>query len=142
MYTFINIINLSIQIYLYKTELDLPRIRLNSRLNSCLARLILFISVPFRPFRPFFPVFFYRLNGQPFNFRLPPKQNSLPPFTVYWPFSLGEHWRHFFSPLSYASRSLLAFSNAAAFSRSSASLLPRAHPEMVAPARRARPSHA
>ena len=47
--------------------------------------LILFISVPFRPFRPFF-LFFYHLNGQPFNFRLPPKQNSLPPFTVYWPF--------------------------------------------------------
>ena len=28
-YTFINIINLSIQIYPYKTELDLPRVRLN-----------------------------------------------------------------------------------------------------------------
>jgi len=80
-YTFINIINLSIQIYSYKTKLDLPRVRLNSHLNSCLARLILFISVPFRPFRPFFP-FFDRLNGQPFNFRLPPKQNSLPPFIV------------------------------------------------------------
>jgi len=39
-YTFINIINLSIQIYPYKTELDLSRIRLNGRLNSCLARLI------------------------------------------------------------------------------------------------------
>ena len=77
-YTFINIINLSIQIYLYKTELDLPRVRL----NSCLARLMLFISVPFKPFRPFFPVF-DRLNGQPFSFRLPPKQDSLPPFTVY-----------------------------------------------------------
>ena len=69
-YTFINIINLSIQIYPYKIELDLPRVHLNSRLNSCLARLILFISVPFRPFRPFSP-FFDRLNGQPFNFRLP-----------------------------------------------------------------------
>ena len=80
-YTFINIINLSIQIYPYKTELDLPRVRLNSRLNSYLARLIQFISVPFRLFRPFFP-FFDRLNGQPFNFCLPPKQNSLPPFTV------------------------------------------------------------
>ena len=79
-YTFINIINLSIQIYPYKTELDLPRVRLNGRLNSCLARLMMFISVPFRPF-------FHRLNGQPFNFRLPPKQNSLPPFTVYWPFN-------------------------------------------------------
>ena len=76
-YTFINIINLSIQIYPYKTKLDLPRVRL----NSCLARLMLFISVPFRPFRPFFP-FFNCLNGQPFNFRLPPKQNSLPPFIV------------------------------------------------------------
>ena len=81
-YTFINIINLSLQIYPYKTELDLPRVRLNSRLNSCLARLIMFISVPFRLF---FSIF-YCLNGQPFNFRLPPKQNSLPPFTVYWPF--------------------------------------------------------
>ena len=85
MYTFINIINLSIRIYPYKIELDLPRVRLNGRLNSCLARLMLFISVPFRPFRSFFP-FFDRLNGQPFNFRLPPKQNSLPMFTVYWPF--------------------------------------------------------
>ena len=84
-YTFINIINLSIQIYPYKTELDLPRVRLNSRLNSCLANLMLFISVPFRSFRPFFP-FFDHLNSQPFNFRLPPKQNSLPPFTIYWPF--------------------------------------------------------
>ena len=81
-YTFINIINLSIQIYSYKTELDLPRVRLNGRLDSCLARLILFISVPFRLFRPF-SLFFDRLNGQPFNFRLSPKQNSLPPFTVY-----------------------------------------------------------
>ena len=81
-YTFINIINLSIQIYPHKTKLDLPRVRLNGRLNSCLARLMLFISVPFRPFFPFFD----RLNGQPFNFRLPPKQNSLPPFTVYWSF--------------------------------------------------------
>ena len=71
-YTFINIINLSIQIYPYKTELDLPRVRINSCLKSCLARLMLF---------------FYRLNGQPFNFRLPPKQNSLPLFTVYWPFN-------------------------------------------------------
>ena len=79
-YTFINIINLSIQIYPYKTELDLPRVRLNSRFNSCLARLMLFISVPFRPF-------FDRLNGQPFNSCLPPKQNTLPPFTVYWPFN-------------------------------------------------------
>ena len=77
-YTFINIINLSIQIYPYKTELDLPRVRLNGRLNKCLACLMLFISVSFRPFSPFF----YRLNGQPFNFCLPPKQNSLPPFTV------------------------------------------------------------
>ena len=84
-YTFINIINLSIQIDPYKTELDLPRICLNGHLNSCLARLMPFISVPFRPFRSFFP-FFDRLNGQPFNFCLPPKQNSLPPFTVYWPF--------------------------------------------------------
>ena len=49
--------NKLIQIYPYKTELDLSRVRLNSRLNNCLARLILFISVPFRPFRPFFPVF-------------------------------------------------------------------------------------
>ena len=65
-YTFINIINLSIQIYPYKTELDLSRVRLNDRLNNCLARLMLFISVPFRPF-------FDRLNGQAFNFRLPPK---------------------------------------------------------------------
>ena len=81
-YIFINIINLSIQIYPYKTELDLPRVRLNDRLNSCLARSMLFISVPFRPFFSFFD----RLNGQPFNFRLAPKQNSLPPFTVYWPF--------------------------------------------------------
>ena len=80
-YTFINIINLSIQIYPYKTELDLPRVRLNSHLNSCLAHLIPFISVPFRPFRPFF-LFFDHLNGQPFSFRLPPKQNSLPPFIV------------------------------------------------------------
>ena len=84
-YTFINIINLSIQIYLYKTDLDLPRVRLNGHLNSCLARLMLFISVLFRPFMSFFP-FFDRLNGQPFYFRLPPKQNSLPPFIVYWPF--------------------------------------------------------
>jgi hypothetical protein len=52
-YIFINIINLSIQIYTCKTQLDLPRVRL----NSCLARLIPFIPVPFRPFRPFFPVF-------------------------------------------------------------------------------------
>ena len=85
-YTFINIINLSIQIYPYKTKLDLPRVRLNSRLNSCLARLIQFISVPFRPFRPFF-LFFDRLNGQPFNFCLLPKQDSLPLFTG----RLGEH---------------------------------------------------
>ena len=81
-YIFINIINLSIQIYPYKTELDLPRVRLNDRLNSCLAHLMLFISILFRPFF----LFFDRLNGQPFNFRLPPKQNSLPPFTVYWLF--------------------------------------------------------
>ena len=80
-YTFINIINLSMEIYPYKTELDLPRVRLNSRLNNCLARLIKFISVSFRPFRPFSP-FFDRLNGQPFNFRLSAKQNSLPSFTV------------------------------------------------------------
>jgi len=86
-YIFINIIILSIQIYQYKTELDLPRVRLNGRLNSCLARLMLFISVPFRPFFPFF----YRLNSQPFNFRLPPKQNSLPPFTGRL-IRLGEHW--------------------------------------------------
>ena len=66
-YTIINIINLSIQIYPYKTELDLPRVRLNGRLNSCLVRLMLFISVPFRPFSPFFD----RLNGQLFNFCLP-----------------------------------------------------------------------
>ena len=33
-----------------------------------------------------FPIF-YRLNGQPFNFRLPPKQNSLPPFIVYRQFN-------------------------------------------------------
>ena len=94
MYTFINIIiNLSIQIYPYKTELDLSRIRLNSSLNSCLARLMLFISVPFRPFRPFFD----RLNGQPFNFRLPPKQNSLP-FTGHLNdhlIHLGEHCSHY-----------------------------------------------
>ena len=77
-YTFINIINLSIQIYSYKTEQDLPRVRLNNRLNSCLARLILFISVPFRPFF----LFFDHLIGQPFNFHLLPKQNSLPPFTI------------------------------------------------------------
>ena len=80
-YTFINIINLSIQIYPYKTELDLPRVRLNSRLNNCLARLMLFIFVPFSPFRPF-SCFFYRLNDQPFNFHLPSKQNSLPLFIV------------------------------------------------------------
>ena len=73
--------NLSIQ-----NRTDLLRIRLNNRLNSCLARLMLFISVPFRPFRPFFADFFDRLNGQPFNFRLPPKQDSLPLFTVYWSF--------------------------------------------------------
>ena len=82
LYRFINIINLSIQIYPYKTELDLPCVRLNGCLNNCLDRLMMFISVPFRPFFPFFD----RLNDQPFNFRLPPKQNSLPPFTVYWPF--------------------------------------------------------
>ena len=81
-YTFINIINLSIQIYPYKIELDLPRVRLNGRLNSCLVRLMLFISVLFRPFFPFFD----RLNGQLFNFRLPHKQNNLLLFTVYWPF--------------------------------------------------------
>ena len=69
-YTFINIINLSIQIYPYKTELDLSHVRLNSRLKSCLAPLMLFISIPFRPFRPFF-LFFDRLNGQSFNFCLP-----------------------------------------------------------------------
>ena len=74
-YIFINIINLSIQIYPYKTELDLAR----ARLNSCLARLMLFISVPFRPFKPFSR--FLTLNGQPLNFRLPHNQNSLPPFT-------------------------------------------------------------
>jgi len=85
-YTFINIINLSIQIYPYKTELDLPRVRLNGRLNNCLARLMLFISVPFMPFFPFFD----HLNGQAFNFRLPPKQNSLP-FTGRL-IRLGEHW--------------------------------------------------
>ena len=68
-YTFINTINLSIQIYPHKTKLDLPRVRLNGRLNSCLARLMLFISVPFRPFFPIFD----RLNDQPFNFCLPPK---------------------------------------------------------------------
>ena len=84
-YIFINIINLSIQIYPYKTELDLPRVRLNTHLNNRWARLMLFISVPFRPFRPFFS-FFDRLNGQPFNFHLPPKQNSLSPFIDYWPF--------------------------------------------------------
>ena len=94
-YTFINIINLSIQIYPYKTELDLPRVRLNRRLSSCLAHLILFISVLFRPFRLFSP-FFDNLNGQPFNFRLPPKQNSLPSFTVTGSLNgrltrLGEH---------------------------------------------------
>ena len=49
--------NLSIRIYPYKTELDLPRVRLDSRLNNRLAHLMLFISVPFRPFMPFFPVF-------------------------------------------------------------------------------------
>ena len=71
-YTFINIINLSIQIYPYKTELDLPRVRLNSRLNNCLARLMLFISVPFRPFRPFFP-FFDRLMVNRLISVYPPK---------------------------------------------------------------------
>ena len=87
-YTFINIINLSIQIYPYKTELDLPRVRLSSRLNNCLARLILFISVPFRPFRPFFPFFDRLISAYPLN------------KTVYHrlPFSgrlivrLDEHW--------------------------------------------------
>jgi hypothetical protein len=49
--------NLSIQIYTCKTQLDLTRVRLNSRLNSCLVRLIPFIPVPFRLFKPFFPVF-------------------------------------------------------------------------------------
>ena len=44
-YIYIDIINLRIQIYPYKTELDLPRVRLNDRLNCCLARLMLFISV-------------------------------------------------------------------------------------------------
>ena len=44
-YIFINIINLSIQIYPYKTELDLPRVCLNGRLNSCLARLMMFTTV-------------------------------------------------------------------------------------------------
>ena len=68
-YTFINIINLSIQIYPYKTELDLPRVRLNGRLNSCLARLMLFISIPFRPFRHFFyrtyyPIFIHVYEDQ------------------------------------------------------------------------------
>ena len=82
-YTFINIINLSIQIYPYKTKLDLPRVRLNSCLNSCLVRLMLFISILFRPFF----LFFDRLNGQPFNFCLLPKQDSLPLFTG----RLGEH---------------------------------------------------
>ena len=95
MYTFINIINLSIQIYPYKTELDLPRVCL----NSCLARLILFISVPFRPFRPFFPPFFDRLNGQPFNFRLPLNKSVYHrlPFTGRLNgrlIRLGEHWSH------------------------------------------------
>ena len=82
-YIFINIINLSIQNNAYKTQLDLARFRLNNSLNNCFAHLIPFISVPFRLFRPFFFVF-YHLNGQPFNFRLPHKQNSLPQFiTVY-----------------------------------------------------------
>ena len=67
MYTFINIINLSVQIYPYKTELDLPRVRLNGRLNSCLARLMLFISVPFRPFRPFFLFFDRLISVYPLN---------------------------------------------------------------------------
>ena len=102
-YTFINIINLSIQIYPYKTELDLHRVRLNNRLNSCLARLMLFISVPFRPFRLFFH-FFDCLNGQPFNFRLPPKQNSLPPFTIYWPFKRPFNpFRRTLGPTQYTS---------------------------------------
>ena len=65
----------------YKIQLDSPSVCLNGRLNSRLACLILFRTVPFRPFRPFFP-FFDRLNGQPFNFLFTPKQNSLPPFTV------------------------------------------------------------
>ena len=93
-YTFINIINLSIQIYPYKTELDLPRVRLNSRLNSCLARLIQFISVPFRPFRPFSP-FFDRLNSQPFNFRFPLNKTVYHhlPFTGRLIGRSGEHCR-------------------------------------------------
>ena len=82
----------SVHIYKYnKLKYTNLSIQNWTRFTSCspkrpfkcrLARLMLFISVPFRPFRPFFD----RLNGQPFNFRLPPKQNSLPPFTVYWPF--------------------------------------------------------
>ena len=48
---------------------------------------MLFISITFRPFRPFF-LLFDHLNGQLFNFRLLPKQNSLPPFIIYWPFRL------------------------------------------------------
>ena len=90
-YIFINIINLSIQIYPYKTELDLPRVRLNGRLNSCLARLMLFISISFRPFRPFL-TFFDRLNGQPFNFHLPLNKTVYHrlPFTGHL-IRLGEH---------------------------------------------------
>ena len=58
-YIFINIINLSIQIYLYKTELDLPRVRLNSHLNTCLSRLMLLFSLRLGRldhFSPFFTI--------------------------------------------------------------------------------------
>jgi len=72
-----NMVDLSIRIYACKIQLDLLDVRLNGRLNIRLARLIPFISVPFRPFSPVF----YCLNGQPFNLHLPLKQNSLPPFT-------------------------------------------------------------
>ena len=65
-YTFINIINLSIQIYPYKTKLDLPRVCLNGRLNSYLTRLMLFISVPFMPFSRFLTV--YPLNKTVYHY--------------------------------------------------------------------------
>ena len=83
-----------LSVYIYKyNKLKYTNLSLENwtRFTSCspkrlfkqrLAHLMLFISVPFRPFF----VFFDRLNGQPFNFCLPPKQNSLPPFTVYWLF--------------------------------------------------------
>jgi hypothetical protein len=75
-----NIINLSIQIYACKTQLDLSGVRLNNHLSSRLGRLKPFTSVVLGRLDRLLP-FFDHLNGQPFNFHLPPKQNSLPPFS-------------------------------------------------------------